>query len=62
MDVRNRAVVLLFLDIGLRLAEVAGIQFVYLAFDRETISVMGKGARERVVGVGKAAPVPPGRR
>lgn len=50
---RNRAIVLLFLDTGLRLAELASIQLADIDFDRETIRVMGKGAKERVVRIGK---------
>lgn len=55
LEVRNRALVLLFLDTGLRLAEVAGIQLQDIDFDRETIKVMGKGAKERRVRIGKTA-------
>lgn len=53
LDLRNRAIILLFLDTGLRLSELAGIQLVDIDFDRETIPVMGKGAKERVVRIGK---------
>ncbi len=53
LHVRNRAVVLLFLDTGLRLAELSNIQMKHIDFDRETIKVMGKGAKERVVRMGK---------
>ncbi len=42
LKVRNRAIVLLFLDTGLRLAELVGIQFKDLDFDRETIRITGK--------------------
>jgi len=52
---RNRALVLMFLDTGLRLSEMAGIQLADIDFDRETIKVMGKGAKERVVRIGKTA-------
>jgi integrase/recombinase XerC/integrase/recombinase XerD len=52
---RNRALVLAFLDTGLRLSEMAGIQLADIDFDRETIKVMGKGAKERVVRIGKTA-------
>jgi integrase/recombinase XerC len=52
---RNRAIVLVFLDTGLRLSEMAGIQLPDMNFDRETIKVMGKGAKERVVRIGKTA-------
>ena len=53
LDIRNRAVLLLFLDTGLRLSELAGIQLKDLDFDRETVRIMGKGAKERLVRVGK---------
>jgi len=52
LDLRNRAMVLLFLDTGLRLSELAAIQLGDIDFDHETIKVMGKGARERKVRVG----------
>lgn len=53
IELRNRAIVLLFLDTGLRLAELAAIQLNDLDFTRETIKVMGKGAKERIVRMGK---------
>jgi integrase/recombinase XerC len=52
---RNRAIILVFLDTGLRLSEMAGIQLPDVDFDRETVKVMGKGAKERVVRIGKTA-------
>jgi len=55
MDYRNRAMILLFLDTGLRLAELSNIQLAEVNFDQELIKVMGKGAKERVVRFGKAA-------
>lgn len=55
LDIRNRAIILVFLDTGLRLAELAGIQLRDIDFGRETIKVMGKGAKERVVRIGKTA-------
>jgi len=55
VNIRNRAIILVFLDTGLRLAELAGIQLNDVDFDRETIKVMGKGAKERVVRAGKTA-------
>ena len=41
--------VLTFVDTGLRLSELAGIQRCDLDFDNGTIKVMGKGAKERRV-------------
>ncbi|MDP4279309.1 MAG: tyrosine-type recombinase/integrase [Dehalococcoides mccartyi] len=53
LSLRNRALILLFLDTGLRLAEVSGIKISDIDFDQETICVFGKGSKERVVRVGK---------
>lgn len=53
LNVRNRAIILLFYDTGLRLSELSGIQLKDIDFDRETIKVMGKGAKERRVHIGK---------
>lgn len=53
VDVRNLAMVLLFLDTGLRLSEMAKIQLQDLDFDHEIIQVMGKGTKKRVVRMGK---------
>ena len=53
LAVRNKAIILLFLDTGLRLSELASIQLENTDFERETIRVMGKGAKERVVRIGK---------
>ncbi|HEY55129.1 MAG TPA: tyrosine-type recombinase/integrase [Dehalococcoidia bacterium] len=55
LGARNKAIILMFLDTGLRLSELAGIQLKDVDFDREVIKVMGKGARERVVRIGRAA-------
>ena len=52
---RNRALVLMFLDTGLRLSEMAGIQLADIEWERETVKVMGKGAKERVVRIGRTA-------
>jgi integrase/recombinase XerC/integrase/recombinase XerD len=53
LGARNKAIVLTLLDTGLRLTELANIQLADVDFDRETIKVMGKGAKERVVRIGK---------
>ncbi|MBA7583065.1 Tyrosine recombinase XerC [subsurface metagenome] len=55
LGVRNRAIILTFVDTGLRLSELAGIQLKEIDFDRGLIKVMGKGSKERVVGIGKGA-------
>ena len=46
LGARNKAIILLFVDTGLRLAELTNIQLVDIDFDRGIIKVMGKGARE----------------
>ncbi len=51
---RDRAMLLLFLDTGLRLSELAGLRSADLRPDG-TVKVMGKGARERIVPVGTTA-------
>jgi integrase/recombinase XerC len=55
LGARNRAIILMFLDTGLRLSELVGIRIKDVDFDRETVKVMGKGARERVVRIGRTA-------
>jgi len=50
---RNRAIILTFLDTGLRLSEMANIKLSDIDFGREIIKVMGKGSRERLVRIGK---------
>jgi site-specific recombinase XerD len=51
---RDRAIVLLMLDTGLRLSEVAGLRSCDLGPDG-SVKVFGKGARERIVPVGVVA-------
>jgi site-specific recombinase XerD len=51
---RNRAIILLLLDTGMRLRELSALRLWDLDFDRGIVRVMGKGAKERVVGMGKA--------
>jgi integrase/recombinase XerC len=53
-SVRDRALILLLLDTGLRLSEAAGITLSDLRADG-SIKVMGKGSRERIVPVGPTA-------
>lgn len=55
LDYRNKAIMLMFLDTGLRVSELASIQLGDINLDSETIKVMGKGAKERVVRLGKTA-------
>lgn len=51
LGVRNRAIILVFLETGLRLKELANMQIEDIDFERGIIKVMGKGARERVVAI-----------
>ena len=53
-SVRDRAIVLLMLDTGLRVSEVASIRLGDLRPDG-TLKVRGKGSRERMVPVGSTA-------
>jgi site-specific recombinase XerD len=53
-SLRDRAVLFLFLDTGLRLSELAGLRRCDLRVDG-SVKVMGKGARERIVPVGVTA-------
>ena len=52
---RNKAIILTFLDTGLRLSELAAIRIPDVDFDNGIIKVMGKGRKERFVRVGKEA-------
>lgn len=53
-SVRDRAIVLLMIDTGLRVSEVASIRLGDLRADG-TLKVQGKGSRERMVPVGSTA-------
>ncbi len=50
---RDRAIVLLLLDTGLRLSEAAGVRVCDLDLVEGRCRVMGKGGRERIVPVGR---------
>ncbi len=52
LGLRNKAIILLFVDTGLRLAELTHIALSDINFERGVIKVMGKGARERIVHMG----------
>jgi integrase/recombinase XerC len=52
---RDRAMLELFYSSGLRLAELAGIDWERIDWNEGTVRVHGKGAKTRVVPVGKAA-------
>ena len=53
--IRNKAIILMLLDTGLRLSELANIQLSDMDLDNETLTVMGKGNRQRVVRIGRGA-------
>jgi integrase/recombinase XerC/integrase/recombinase XerD len=50
--IRNKAIILFTLDTGLRVSELVDVTIPDLDFDHETVKVMGKGAKERVVRMG----------
>jgi site-specific recombinase XerD len=52
---RNRALILMFLDSGLRLSELANIKLQDIDVDNGRVRVTGKGNKERVVRIGKTA-------
>ena len=52
---RNRAMVYLMLDSGLRLSEVAGLRVSNINFDDGYIMVTGKGRKGRIVPIGRKA-------
>jgi len=52
--VRDRAILLLLLDTGLRVSEAAGVRLGDLRPDG-SVKVMGKGAKERIVPIGSTA-------
>jgi len=53
LGLRNRALIFLFMDTGLRLAEISGININDIDFNQETVRVFGKGSKERIVRIGK---------
>jgi site-specific recombinase XerD len=52
---RNRAIVLVFIDSGVRLSELTGIKLQDVNTTNGNIKVTGKGSKERVVRIGKTA-------
>lgn len=52
---RNRAIVIMLLDTGLRLSELASIRMSDIDVDRGWIKVCGKGQKERIVRIGRVA-------
>lgn len=54
INIRTRAMVLVLLDTAIRLKELANIQLKDIDFNHETVRIIGKGNKERVVRIGKA--------
>ena len=52
---RNKVIVLILLDTGLRVSELANIKLEDIDTERGLIKVVGKGAKERVVRIGSTA-------
>ena len=52
---RNKAIVLVLLDAGMRLSELLGMMLEDVNTSNGNIRVMGKGSKERVVRIGKVA-------
>jgi site-specific recombinase XerD len=52
---RNGAILELTYSCGLRSAEVVGLRLADVDFDQETVQVLGKGGKERVVPLGERA-------
>jgi len=55
LAVRNHAILELTYSCGLRSAEVVGLRLADIDFDQETVHVLGKGGKERVVPLGEQA-------
>ena len=53
LDLRSRAMFLVLLDTGIRLEEISRIRLLDLDFNSETIRIMGKGSKERIVRMGR---------
>lgn len=55
LGVRNLAMFELLYSSGLRVSELTGLDLIDIDFDRQTVRVMGKGRKERIVPVGRQA-------
>lgn len=53
--IRNRAILELLYASGIRIEELAGLRLVDLNLKRGSVKVWGKGGKERIVPIGKAA-------
>jgi len=52
---RNRAMILVLLDTGIRLSELAGMQVAHINAEDGKFKVLGKGRKERIVRLGRIA-------
>lgn len=52
---RDYAIITLFLNCGMRLAELVGIDITHIKFDEALLTVIGKGNKERTIYLNKAA-------
>ena len=55
LAVRDRAIMELFYSSGLRLAELAALNYLDIDFSEHQVKVMGKGSKERIVPIGRLA-------
>jgi tyrosine recombinase XerC len=53
--IRDRCIVELFYSTGMRLSELVGLNVADFSVRQRTVSVMGKGAKQRILPVGQAA-------
>ena len=52
---RDKAILELFYSSGLRLSELANLKLSSVDFDNQTLKVLGKGSKERIIPVGEKA-------
>ena len=57
LGTRNKAIILVFLDSGIRLSELANIRLDDIDLDSGVIKVTGKGSKQRLVGIAKTTKV-----
>jgi integrase/recombinase XerC len=55
LSLRNRAILEVFYSSGLRLSELAGLDFIDIDFNQKLVKVRGKGRKERIVPIGRPA-------
>ena len=55
LGIRNRAILLMFMDTGVRLVEISTIQRTHINKEYDLILINGKGAKQRFVPLGKTA-------